>query len=209
MNRGAGTGALIRQGEESRAGALREGASAGTLREESRAGMMREGASGALSEKHQLAFLATVIFSVLLYLRPHEVYPGIFGVIPFAKIVALVAIGAYFISKTQLGERMSIWPLELKMIYFLLFLGLLFTPFAASPGVSLETLNDPFLKVVVIFFLMINLIDSRKRLRMIMSWSSTLRSSLGAACYQELSIRRICSEGHADHGIGQRPIWQS
>jgi putative inorganic carbon (hco3(-)) transporter len=151
MNKAVGTGVLMRREEESRGG------------------MLRQGAGQVLTEKHQLAFLATVLFSILLYLRPHEVYPGIFGAIPLAKLVAVVAIGGYFISKLSQGDQISIWPIELKMILFLFFLAVLFIPFAANPGASIETLNDPFLKVVVIFFLMINLLDSRKRLRLLIS----------------------------------------
>jgi putative inorganic carbon (hco3(-)) transporter len=151
MNQNAGTGALMRQDDVSRVGALRQGADQG------------------VTEKHQLAFLATVLFSILLYLRPHEVYPGIFGVLPLAKLVALVAIGAYFLTKLQHREPITIWPIELKMILFLFFLAVIFVPFATNAGRSVETLNDPFLKVVVIFFLMINLINSRKRVRLLMS----------------------------------------
>jgi putative inorganic carbon (HCO3(-)) transporter len=151
MNQDTGTGVLMRREEGSRVGAL------------------REGAGNELTEKYQLAFLATVLFSILLYLRPHEVYPGIFGAIPLAKLVAAVAIGTYFLSKIQHRESMSIWPIEFKMILFLFFLAVLFIPFAANPGMSIETLNDPFLKVVVIFFLMINLVNSRKRLRLLIS----------------------------------------
>jgi putative inorganic carbon (hco3(-)) transporter len=151
MNRNAGAGVLMRREDGSRVGVL------------------RQGADNLLTEKHQLAFLATFLFSLLLYLRPHEVYPGIFGAIPLAKIVSLVAIGGYFLSKLREGDAISIWPIELKMILLLFFLAVIFTPFAASPGASIETLNDPFLKVVVIFFLMINLVNSRKRLRLLMS----------------------------------------
>jgi putative inorganic carbon (hco3(-)) transporter len=148
---GTGTGILLRQPEESRTGVLREAIS-------------REP-----KEQHQIAYIATVIFSILLYLRPNEIYPGIFGVLPFPKIVAVGAVGAYFLSKIRRGEPLTIWPLELKMVLFMFFLGVIFIPVAANPGLSIEKLNDPFLKVVVIFFLMINLIDSRKRLRLLMS----------------------------------------
>jgi putative inorganic carbon (hco3(-)) transporter len=151
MNRNAGAGLLMRQEDASRVGVL------------------RQGAGDVLTEKHQLAFLATVLFSILLYLRPHEVYPGIFGVLPLAKLAAVVAMGAYFLSKMKHSEPISIWPIEFKMILFLFFLAVIFVPLSANPGMSIETLNDPFLKVVVIFFLMINLINSRKRLRLLMS----------------------------------------
>lgn len=150
MNQEAATGTLLQHGE-------------------ARTSVLREGESKAQKSRQDLAYIATVLFSLLLYLRPHEIYPGIFGVLPLAKLVALFAMAAYFISKLRGGERISIWPIELKMILFILFLGILFIPIAANPGMSIDKLNDPFLKVVLIFFLMINLVNTRKRFRSLVS----------------------------------------
>ena len=44
-------------------------------------------------------------------------------------------------------------------------LGILFIPVAVAPGESTDLLTDMFLKVVAIFILMINLIDTRERLK--------------------------------------------
>jgi putative inorganic carbon (HCO3(-)) transporter len=185
MNQDTGAGALMRR-------------EAG-----SRIGVLRQGAGDVLTEKHQLAFLATFLFSLLLYLRPHEVYPGIFGVIPLAKIVSLVAIAAYFLSKLRAGDAISIWPIELKMILFLVFLALIFVPFAANPGASIETLNDPFLKVVVIFFLMINLLDSRKRLRLLMMGVVLCGIPLGLHAIKSYLSGEFALRGMRIAGMGQ------
>jgi putative inorganic carbon (HCO3(-)) transporter len=185
MNRGGVTGALIRQENVSRVGTLRQGADQG------------------VTEKHQLAFLATVLFSLLLYLRPHEVYPGIFGAIPLAKLVALVAVGAYFLTKMQHREPITIFPIEFKMILFLFFLAVLFIPLATNAGRSVETLNDPFLKVVVIFFLMINLIDSRKRLRMLMSGVVLCGIPLGLHAIKSYLSGEFALRGQRIAGMGQ------
>ena len=56
----------------------------------------------------------------------------------------------------------------MKMLAVILLLAIGFTPVAVSPQTSFETLSDSFFKVVTIFVLMLNLIDTRARLRSFM-----------------------------------------
>src|ERR1044071_9688196 len=54
------------------------------------------------------------------------------------------------------------------MLAIINLLGVAFIPIASSPKDSVDLLTDIFLKVVTIFILMINLLDTRERLRSIM-----------------------------------------
>ncbi|MGA9770550.1 MAG: O-antigen ligase family protein [Blastocatellia bacterium] len=117
---------------------------------------------------HNLAFAGLFFFTLLLYARPNETFPQLFGTFPFVKIVAILTLLAYCASKFGLAERLTIWPLELKMLAVITLLGVVFIPIASSPKESIDLLTDTFLKVVTIFILMINLLDTRERLRSIM-----------------------------------------
>ena len=116
-----------------------------------------------------LAFGGLFIFTFLLYGRPQELLPDIFGTFPIVKVVAIVSLVAYVISKLGRGEPLTVWPIELKALAVIVLLGVCLIPLAASPEDSINTLLDPFLKVVTTFVLIINLIDSRKRLRLILN----------------------------------------
>ncbi len=118
--------------------------------------------------KHNLAFAGLFFFTLLLYLRPNETFPQVFGEFPIVKIVAIITLLAYFASKLGLAERLTVWPLELKMLALITLLGVAFIPIASSPKESIDVLTDTFLKVVTIFILMINLLNTRERLRSIM-----------------------------------------
>ena len=118
--------------------------------------------------KHNLAFAGLFFFTLLLYLRPNETFPQIFGTFPIVKIIAIITLLAYCASKLGLAERLTIWPLELKMLALITLLGVAFIPIASSPKDSIDVLTDTFLKVVTIFILMINLLNTRERLRSIM-----------------------------------------
>jgi len=113
--------------------------------------------------KHGLAFAGVYLFTLMLYARPNDLFPFL-GDFPLVKIVAVSALVFYILSKGSAGERMSIWTLEMTMLVTIAALGLLFMPMAASPKDSVDTLTDIYLKTVIIFILMVNLIDTRQRL---------------------------------------------
>jgi O-antigen ligase len=119
--------------------------------------------AGAPRGKHWLAFAGVYLFTLMLYARPNDLFPAI-GNFPLVKIVALSVMTIYVLSKVASGERLSVWTLEMTMLAVIAVLGLLFAPIAASPKDSVDTLTDPFLKTVIIFILMVNLIDARQRI---------------------------------------------
>lgn len=126
----------------------------------------------------RLAFAGLFLFNLLLYARPQEMFPELFGSFPLVKIVAVGTLLAYGVAKLTTGERFTIWTLELAMVLLIAFLGIAFTPIAAAPQDSLTVLLDTFLKIVVIFALMINLLNSKSRLRSMMKLSVICGSAL-------------------------------
>ncbi len=111
------------------------------------------------------AFGGLFIFTLLLFVRPNDLLPGVFGAFPFAKIVALFSISIYVFTRLARAQTISILPKELQMIGLMIFLALLLMPIALEPRRTLNILTDTFLKIVIVFMLMINLINTRERLR--------------------------------------------
>lgn len=123
---------------------------------------------GRLRGAHGFAFAGLFAFTLLLYARPNELFPEVFGTFPLIKIVAIATLLSYAGSKLMHGEPLTVWPIEMKMLLIITALGILFIPVAVAPGESTDLLTDMFLKVVTIFILMINLIDTRQRLKAIL-----------------------------------------
>lgn len=114
--------------------------------------------------KHRLVFASLYLVMVLMFVRPGEVFPTVFGVLPLIKIATIVTIILYVFSKFRAGERLITWPLEMKMVALIWTLGLLLMPLAASPKDSFDVLFDPFIKTVIVFIMLINVVDTKKRL---------------------------------------------
>lgn len=120
----------------------------------------QQGQSGV---KLQWAFVGLYIFTILLYARPGDWIPG-FASISMIKIITIFTVLCYLGAKIARDEQLSIWPIELKMLLLILALGILFIPIAQSKEASLDALADPFIQVIIIFTLLVNVIDSREKL---------------------------------------------
>src|SRR5262245_775799 len=119
--------------------------------------------AGAGRGKHGLAFAGVYLFTLMLYARPNDLFPAI-GAFPLVKLVAIGSLLIYIGSKSSAGGRLTVWMTEMTMLMVIAALGVLFMPFAAFPKDSLDALTDNYLKTVIIFILMVNLIDMRQRL---------------------------------------------
>lgn len=119
-------------------------------------------------DSHRLAFAGLFLFTLVLYLRPNDLFPGLLGAFPVAKLIGLFTLIVYTGSKLSQGERLTIWPLEMKMLAAIVTLAVVHVPFAYSRANSFALLTDTFLKVTIVFALMVNLLDTRKRLRSIL-----------------------------------------
>jgi O-antigen ligase len=119
--------------------------------------------AGATRGKHWLAFAGVYLFTLMLYARPNDLLPAL-GAFPLVKILAIGVLLIYIGSKISAGDRLSVWTLEMTMLVVIAALGLLLMPVAVSPQQSIDMLTDTYLKTVIIFILMVNLIDTRQRI---------------------------------------------
>ncbi len=117
------------------------------------------------SNQDRLAFAGVYLFTLLLHVRPNELVPGLVGSFPLIKIVAILTTLIYFASRLNENRKLMSYPLEMKMVGLIAVLAILFIPVATSPQDSLDVLSDTFLKIVLIFALMLNVIGTSERLR--------------------------------------------
>ena len=114
--------------------------------------------------KHGLAYAGTMLFTAMLYLRPNELFPEIFGTLSIIKFIAITALLAYTLGKLSNGEPLTLWTIEVKMMVVMVVLCLILMPLSPAPSEGWDMFNEVYSKVVLIFLLMVNLIDTRKRL---------------------------------------------
>jgi putative inorganic carbon (HCO3(-)) transporter len=155
--------------------------------------------AGAPRGKHWLAFAGVYLFTLMLYARPNDMLPAL-GEFPLVKIVAISALLIYIGSKISAGDRLSIWTLEMTMLVVIAALGLLFMPIAVSPQHSMAVLTEVYLKTVIIFILMVNLIDARQRILSLWKLVVVCGAALGLGAIRsyikgEFTMRGLRIEG--------------
>jgi O-antigen ligase len=149
--------------------------------------------------KHWLAFAGVYLFTLMLYARPNDLLPAL-GDFPLVKILAISVLLIYIGSKISAGERLSVWTLEMTMLVVIAALGLLFMPIAVSPPHSVAVLTEVYLKMVIIFILMVNLIDTRRRIFSLWKLVVVCGAALGVGAIKsymkgEFAVKGVRIEG--------------
>jgi hypothetical protein len=113
---------------------------------------------------HGLTYLGLYLFSILVLFRPYEIIPSLSFLSATAFYFAAVTI-AIFVPLQLLTEgTLTMLSTEVKCILALTFLGLLTIPIGKDPVESWRTFSDIFIKVVLIFVVMVNVVRTRQRL---------------------------------------------
>ncbi|MDQ3420293.1 MAG: O-antigen ligase family protein [Acidobacteriota bacterium] len=114
--------------------------------------------------KKDWAYLGLLIFTALLYFRPQdEIKPLAF--LPLADIAALSALAAMVFGRINKGLSFTKVTPELIGVIGLAVVILLTVPFSIWPGGAVETFTDLYIKVLLIFMLMLNTLTSPARVR--------------------------------------------
>jgi putative inorganic carbon (HCO3(-)) transporter len=113
-----------------------------------------------------MAFKLLMVFTLLLFLRPQEIYPPLASV-PLAKIVALLGLFIYAVTKIKnLPQLFKIK--EVKLLIALLIVIIITSPFGLWPGGSFNMLTSTFMQVFLIFFLIAGTVESLDRIKKIL-----------------------------------------
>lgn len=117
---------------------------------------------------HGLTFAGIFAFTVVLYFRPNESISALSGLSSLAFILAVATLLIYFPSQYILEGSITAFPIEVKCVLFMAFWALVTIPIAKDPSLAWETFSDPYVKVVLIFVVMVNCLRTRERLRRLM-----------------------------------------
>ncbi|HEY5883712.1 MAG TPA: O-antigen ligase family protein [Pyrinomonadaceae bacterium] len=112
---------------------------------------------------HAASFAGLFLFTFLVYFRPYELFPTLSWLSKSALVVALFTLVAFVPTQLGLENRITAKPLEIKLVFALLVTGLLSVPLALDPSRALQSFTE-YLKVIVIFVVMINVLRTPRRL---------------------------------------------
>ena len=127
---------------------------------------------------HATSFAGLFVFTSLVYFRPYELFPTLSWLSKSAMVVALITIAAFVPAQLALENRITAKPREIKLVFGLLVAGLLSVPLALDPARAFQSFTE-YLKVVVMFVVMVNVLRTPRRLTnliLLVLWASCVLS---------------------------------
>jgi O-antigen ligase len=120
-----------------------------------------------LKRGHALSFAGVFLFSLMLYFRPYEWSTSLSWLSSAAFWIAVATIAIYLPTQLGLEGNLTVRTPEVTFVLLLLLLAILSIPLSLSPSAGLTALSD-YAKVVMIFIVMVNVVRSEARLRILL-----------------------------------------
>jgi putative inorganic carbon (hco3(-)) transporter len=114
-------------------------------------------------ERRELAFTGLLAFTALLFFRPQDQIPAL-NPLHLAEIAALFALAAMVFGRVRRGLSITRVTPELAAVVGLGGLILATAPFSIWMGGSVRTFTEVYVKIILIFILMVNTLTTPKRI---------------------------------------------
>ena len=167
------TGALVAVGRHTRVA----GASAPRELGTRLAGVKRRVA--AARERYDWDYVWMLTFTALLFFRPQDHIPGL-AMLHLAELTAIAGLAAMAVRRLGAGLTIAKVNTEVIGVIALGAVIVLTIPFSVWPGGSTRVFSDIYVKIILIFALMMSTLNSPKRLRQ-MTWIMIVASGYIAA----------------------------
>ncbi len=113
---------------------------------------------------HKFTYIGLFLFTFVLYFRPYEMIPGLSGFQTMAWQIASVTALVYLLTQFSTAGNLTVMTTEVKCILFMAVWGLITVPIAISPALAWENYSETFIKVVLVFVMLVNVLQTRKRI---------------------------------------------
>jgi putative inorganic carbon (HCO3(-)) transporter len=138
---------------------------------------------------HGATYFVLFLFSIMVLFRPYEIVPGMTFLSGTAFYFAIATLAIFIPSQLTTEGNLTTFSTEVKAILAMTLLALATIPIAKDPDLAWSKFNDPYIKAVVIFVVLVNVVRTRKRL-MQMMWLS-----LGIGVYLSYSALDLYLQG--------------
>src|SRR6185295_7942499 len=149
---------------------------------------------------HTLSYIGLFLFTFLVYCRPYELFPALSWLSNTPFWVAVVTIAVFIPTQLGLENRITIKPLEVKLLALLVLASLVSMVFALDRLRAWNTFVD-YLKIVLMFIVIINVVRTEKRLKAIWILILFVTCILSLAAINDYRLGRLALRGVRIKGI--------
>jgi probable O-glycosylation ligase (exosortase A-associated) len=117
------------------------------------------------TQGHALTYVGLLLFTMALYYRPNELFPGQADLLSrVAFVLGLLMLMAFFPSQLILERRLTARPREIDLVLLLCLAALISVPMATNPGQAWAAWSSGFIRFVAVFIVMVNVVRTERRL---------------------------------------------
>ncbi len=156
----------------------------------------------ALKRGHGLTYLSLFVFTIVLYLRPSELYPSAFTA-SIAFVIGTFTLVVFLLSQLGLEGTLTARPREVNLLLIFCLFGLLSIPLALDPRMAWETFSGTFIRCVIIFVVMVNAVRTQARLRGLLWVALVAALALGLKVVGDYRSGNLTVEGYRVGGVGE------
>jgi putative inorganic carbon (hco3(-)) transporter len=138
---------------------------------------------------HAVSYAGLFLFTFVLYFRPYELFPALAGLSYLAFTISIITLIFFIPSQLAAEGNLTARPPEVNYLLLLTVIALFTMPIARSPMLAWNTFNDVFIKVVLMFIVMVNVLRTRGRMVGLM-WLS-----IGVGLMLSIDAMQLYAEG--------------
>jgi probable O-glycosylation ligase (exosortase A-associated) len=143
---------------------------------------------------HALTFAGLFLFTVVLYLRPYELFDALAGFTSMAFGIAVCTLAVFFPTQLSLEGNLTARPREVNLVLLLCLAGALSIPLAQDPARSWSAFVD-LLKVALMFVVMVNAVRTERRLKILLLLALAVSCALSVAAISDYQAGKLVMRG--------------
>ncbi len=149
---------------------------------------------------HAISYAGLFFFTAWVYFRPYEIFPSLKWTASIAFWIALATLAVYIPTQLGLEGKISISVREIKLALVLLFAGLLSVPFASNRLMAWSAFVE-FVKVLVIFIILVNVVRTEWRLKFLVWLILVVSCWMSIGAFNDYRLGRFNLPGARIEGV--------
>ena len=154
-----------------------------------------------LKRGHVISFAGLFLFTLILYVRPSDLYPSPLAN-SIALIVALLMIAFFIPSQLSLEGTLTARPSEVNLVLLLALTGLLSIPLAIDPRAAWAEFSGSFIRCIVVFIVVVNAVRTETRLKTMLLLGLASGVWLSGQAFNDYRLGLSTVEGYRAGGRG-------
>ena len=155
-----------------------------------------------LKRGHVLSFTALFIFTIVLYGRPAEFYPSVWTN-SLALIIGVITLACFVATQLSLEGSLTARPSEVNVVLLFMLTGLLSIPLAIDPAIAWGEFTGTFIRGILIFIVIINVVRTEARLRALLFLAVATAIVLSFQAVNDYRLGLATVEGYRAAGRGK------